>query len=75
MSDSATYEKRTVTHVLVAAFIGLHVPLTCLVLYALLTGFQGLIPVLLLAFVATLAATAVTLLYIRARLMPDAATA
>ncbi|MAC76874.1 MAG: hypothetical protein CML66_02280 [Rhodobacteraceae bacterium] len=74
MADSVHYQKRIVTHVLVATFIGLHVPLTCMVLYALLTGFQGLVPVLLLAFVATLCATAATLLYIRARLMPGGKT-
>ena len=44
MADSVHYQKRIVTHVLVATFIGLHVPLTCMVLYALLTGSRGLFP-------------------------------
>ena len=77
MSDSLHERKRVVINVMVAAFVGLHVPLTCLLVYALLRGFTGLGPVLWLALSATLVATAGTLLYIHARLWPgkDALTA
>ncbi|WP_428925860.1 hypothetical protein [Marinibacterium sp. SX1] len=70
MSDSLQDRKRVVTKVMVATFVGLHVPLTCLFLYALLTGFTGMGPVLWLALGATLLATGVTLFYIHSRLWP-----
>ena len=70
MSDSVEQRKQVVTRVMVATFVGLHVPLTCLFLYGLVVGLSGLAPVLWLALAATLAATAGTLLYMRARLWP-----
>lgn len=43
------------------AFVGIHIPLTALVVYGLINGFAGLIAVLLIALGATLASTAVSL--------------
>lgn len=43
------------------AFVGIHIPLTALVVYGLINGFAGLIAVLLIALGATLVSTAVSL--------------
>ena len=70
MSDSFDDRKRVVKRVMIATFVGLHVPLSCLFLFGLLTGLSGLGPVLWLTLGATLVASAGTLLYMRARLWP-----
>ncbi|CAN0581492.1 unnamed protein product [Ectocarpus sp. 12 AP-2014] len=70
MSDTLKDHKRRITNVLVATFVGLHVPLTCLFVYALIRGFSGMGPVLWLALAATLVATGATLLYIHSLLWP-----
>jgi hypothetical protein len=46
---------------MVVAFVGIHIPLTALVVYRLINGFAGLIAVLLIALGATLVSTAVSL--------------
>ena len=43
------------------AFVGIHIPLTALVIYGLVNGFAGLVGVLLIALGATLVSTAVSL--------------
>ncbi len=46
------------------AFVGIHVPLTVLVVYGIIVGFQGLVTVLLLALAATLVSTLVSLVVV-----------
>ncbi|PRY88248.1 hypothetical protein [Donghicola tyrosinivorans] len=53
--DKLTFQLMTV------AFVGIHIPLTALVVYGLINGFAGLITVLLIALAATLVSTAVSL--------------
>lgn len=48
--------------VALVAFIGLHVPLFALIVYAVVTDFMALLPVLLVALLATLAGVAGTLI-------------
>lgn len=43
------------------AFVGIHIPLTALVIYGLVNGFAGLVGVLLITLGATLVSTAVSL--------------
>lgn len=46
------------------AFVGIHVPLTVLVVYGIIVGFQGLVTILLLALAATLVSTLVSLVVV-----------
>ncbi len=46
------------------AFVGIHVPLSALVVYGIIVGFQGLVSILLLVLVATLVSTLITLVVV-----------
>ncbi|MEY8882160.1 hypothetical protein [Donghicola sp. XS_ASV15] len=46
------------------AFVGIHVPLSVLVVYGIIVGFQGLVSILLLVLVATLVSTLITLVVV-----------
>ncbi|NVO24597.1 hypothetical protein HJ526_15455 [Donghicola sp. C2-DW-16] len=46
------------------AFVGIHVPLSVLVVYGIVVGFQGLVGILLLVLAATLVSTLVSLVVV-----------
>lgn len=46
------------------AFVGIHVPLSVLVVYGIVVGFQGLVGILLLVLAATLVSTLVSLVIV-----------
>lgn len=46
------------------AFVGIHVPLSVLVVYGSIVGFQGLVTILLLALAATVVSTLVSLIFV-----------
>ncbi|MCI5041345.1 MAG: hypothetical protein MRY81_16885 [Donghicola eburneus] len=55
---------RVTFQLMAVAFVGIHVPLTVLVVYGIIVGFQGLVTVLLLALAATLVSTLVSLVFV-----------
>jgi hypothetical protein len=48
---------RTCGSILAVAFVGIHVPLASLLLFGIVNGFAGLVPILLTVLVATLVST------------------
>lgn len=63
LSSSRGIDKVTF-QLMAVAFVGIHIPLTALVVYGIINGFQGLAPILLIALAATLASTCVTLVVV-----------